>query len=149
MEAIKRFIYIALALLLLLSFASCGNGEKPFEAEMLSEVNEEREKNGLSELTLNSELCGNALVRAEEIASEDNISHIRPDGSGCFTVLTVDYSAAGENLAKGQETPEEAVKNWMNSEAHRENILSDKFSQAGFACYESGGTKYWVQLFIG
>ncbi len=133
----------------MLSFTSCGNSEKPFETEMLNAVNEERLKNGLSELTLNTELCENAQVRAEEISSEDAISHVRPDGSGCFTVLTVDYSAAGENLAKGQETPEEAVENWMNSEAHRENILSDKFSQAGFACYESGGTKYWVQLFIG
>lgn len=116
---------------------------------MLNAVNEERAKNGLPELTLNSELCENAQIRAEEISSQDDISHVRPDGSGCFTVLTVNYSAAGENLAEGQESPEEAVKEWMKSEAHRENILSDKFSQAGFACYESGGTKYWVQLFIG
>ncbi len=138
-----------LALLVLLSFASCGSGAKPYETEMLNAVNEERAKNGLPELTLNGELCENALVRAQEISSQDGISHVRPDGSGCFTVLTVDYSAAGENLAKGQKSPEEAVEEWMESEAHRENILSDKFSQVGFAHCESGGIEYWVSLFIG
>lgn len=62
-----------------------------FESEMLELCNQQRRANGKPDLTLNKTLCANAAVRAEEISRDDWFSHQRPDGTMCFTAVTVDY----------------------------------------------------------
>ncbi len=59
-----------------------------------------------------------------------------PNGCSCSY-------AYGENLARGQRTPEEAMEDWMNSPGHRRNILSNRFDEIGIGI--SGN--YWVQDF--
>lgn len=68
--------------------------------------------------------------RATEISS--NMSHTRPDGKECFTVLkemNISYNYAGENIGGGYSSPEAVVKGWMNSEGHRDNILDPYFTK--------------------
>lgn len=120
-----------------------------FESEMLELCNQQRRANGKPELTLNKTLCANAAVRAEEISRDDWFSHQRPDGTMCFTAVTVDYMTCGENIAYGTRTASATVAAWMDSPGHRANILSDEFTQAGFGCYEIDGVRYWTQFFIG
>ena len=120
-----------------------------FESEMLELCNQQRRANGKPDLTLNKTLCANAAVRAEEISRDDWFSHQRPDGTTCFTAVTVDYMTCGENIAYGTRTASATVAAWMDSPGHRANILSDEFTQAGFGCYELGGVRYWTQFFIG
>ena len=60
----------------------------------------------------------------------------------------VAYRSAGENIARGQSSPEEVVRAWMNSEGHRANILGESFTSLGVGVYKSGGTYAWTQLFI-
>ena len=120
-----------------------------FESEMLELCNQQRRANGKPELTLNKTLCANAAVRAEEISRDDWFSHQRPDGTTCFTAVTVDYMTCGENIAYGTRTASATVAAWMDSPGHRANILSDEFTQAGFGCYERDGVRYWTQFFIG
>ena len=52
----------------------------------------------------------------------------------------------GENITGGQKTPEKVVKEWMNSEGHKNN-----FRYSGVGClHKSKGiyTYYdWVQIF--
>ena len=120
-----------------------------FESEMLELCNQQRRANGKPDLTLNKTLCANAAVRAEEISRDDWFSHQRPDGSMCFTAVTVDYMTCGENIAYGTRTASATVAAWMDSPGHRANILSDEFTQAGFGCYELDGVRYWTQFFIG
>ncbi|MNR50485.1 Cysteine-rich secretory protein family protein [compost metagenome] len=57
----------------------------------------------------------------------------------------ITFRYAGENIAKGQRTPEEVVKDWMNSPGHRKNILNPHYTMIGVG-YFSG---LWVQEFIG
>lgn len=120
-----------------------------FESEMLELCNQQRCANGKPDLTLNKTLCANAAVRAEEISRDDWFSHQRPDGTMCFTAVTVDYMTCGENIAYGTRTASATVAAWMDSPGHRANILSDEFTQAGFGCYELDGVRYWTQFFIG
>lgn len=120
-----------------------------FESEMLELCNQQRRANGKPDLTLNKTLCANAAVRAEEISRDDWFSHQRPDGTTCFTAVTVDYMTCGENIAYGTRTASATVAAWMDSPGHRANILSDEFTQAGFGCYELDGVRYWTQFFIG
>ena len=51
--------------------------------------------------------------------------------------------ALGENLAKGQLTAEEVVRDWMNSEGHRINILQPVFTEVGVGIFRD----MWVQNF--
>lgn len=60
----------------------------------------------------------------------------------------ISYKTAGENIAKGQKTPEAVVNAWMNSEGHRANILNPNYTQMGLG-YTADGTVYWCQMFIG
>lgn len=120
-----------------------------FESEMLELCNQQRRANGKPDLTLNKTLCANAAVRAEEISRDNWFSHQRPDGTTCFTAVTVDYMTCGENIAYGTRTASATVAAWMDSPGHRANILSDEFTQAGFGCYELDRVRYWTQFFIG
>ena len=117
--------------------------------QVLSLVNSERAKYGLSPLTYDSVLSRAADIRAVEIKSL--FSHTRPDGTSCFTVLDevgYSYRKAGENIAYGQQSAKEVMDAWMNSEGHRANILGD-YDYIGIGVYESGGTIYWSQMFCG
>ena len=146
----KRFICVllCLCLCLLCSCAAKGNNDK-IVGDILSLCNEEREKLGLGSLTIDEALCQSALIRANEISTEGNFSHVRPDGSGCFTVLTGEYSFAGENLATGENDGEKIVSAWMASPDHRANIIKPEFTKAGIAIVNSGDTYYVAMLFLG
>ncbi len=132
---------------------SVSGAQTGFESDMLKQVNAQRAKNGKSALTLNQSLCASARVRASEIAKDGCFSHIRPDGSGCFTAISgVSYRTAGENIAMGTwgyYGVDEIMDGWMNSEGHRANILNGDFSEVGFGCVVVNGNGYWVQMFIG
>lgn len=121
-----------------------------YAAEVLRLVNIERSKEGLSELTTNESLRNAANIRAIEI--KKLFSHDRPDGTSCFTVLDevgISYRAAGENIAYGQESPEEVVDGWMNSEGHRANILEEMFGKMGVGIHiDQDGHIGWAQLFM-
>jgi uncharacterized protein YkwD len=121
-----------------------------YENEVITLVNEERAKYGLSPLSKDDGASKVARVRAKEIVK--SFSHTRPDGTSCFTAakeLGVTYRSAGENIAFGYSSPKQVVKGWMNSEGHRKNILSSSFSKIGVGCFESSGVLYWSQFFIG
>ena len=115
--------------------------------QVLNLVNSERARYGLKALTYDSHLSSAADIRAVEIKSL--FSHTRPDGRSCFTALDevgYSYRKAGENIAYGQNSANEVVTAWMNSEGHRANILGD-YDYIGIGVYESGGVIYWSQMF--
>ena len=119
-----------------------------YAVSVLDLVNENRASYGLAPLTLASDLCDDADIRAEEIVSL--FSHTRPDGSSCFTVIDGSYRRVAENIAAGLATPEETVDQWMNSPGHRANILDPELRELGVGyCYADGSAygHYWVQLF--
>lgn len=112
--------------------------------EVIKLINKERKAAGLPALKKNDALCDDAKVRVDEINS--TFSHTRPDGTLCFTAITVPYGYAGENIAKGQTTPEDVMDCWMNSDGHRKNILSKDYTSVGVGYDPS--TNCWVQIFI-
>lgn len=123
-----------------------------FAQELLTLVNNERTKNGLSALTLgDANLNAAAEKRAQEVAK--TASHTRPDGTNCFTVLKeygVSDTATGENAAWGETTPEKVVADWMASEGHRVNIMDPaaKYMCLGYN-YDANSQwgHNWIQIF--
>lgn len=126
--------------------------EDAYQRSFLNLVNNERARAGLAPVTLGDSIHNAAAqTRAEEIAVVK--SHVRPDGSKCFTVLK-DYNVTdaptGENAAWGSVSPEEVVNAWMNSEGHRANILNPEARKMSVGYYYNSTTTWghqWIQLF--
>jgi uncharacterized YkwD family protein len=114
--------------------------------QVVSLVNKERANAGLSALASDSALTSMALVKAKDMYNNNYFSHTSPTYGSPFAMMTafgIKYSYAGENIAKGQRTPQEVMTAWMNSAGHRQNILSPNFAKIGVAYYNGE----WVQEF--
>ena len=84
--------------------------------------------------------------------TSENFSHISAIYGKTFNIMkdkSIRYNVAGENLA-GNDSSEEAVKAWMNSENHRDNILDEEYDYTAICVVDSPiDGKIFVQLFIG
>ena len=126
--------------------AKSGQTEKQ---KVINLVNQERQKAGLKPLKENWELSRVAQFKAEDMKEKHYFDHNSPTYGSPFKMMTdfgIHYNYAGENIAQGQQTPEAVMQAWMNSQGHRENILSPNFTQIGVG-YVSG-SNIWVQQFI-
>ncbi len=127
---------------------------------VIDSTNAEREKAGLPPLRYNSLLEYSAQQYAADMQRRDFFSHETPEGGtlqervqatgyGAITLETcgcdwfrVDF---GENLAKGQQSVVQVMRDWMASPKHREAILSPQFQDIGIGL----AGRYWVQHFGG
>lgn len=127
---------------------SAGTTEKSnFASEVVTLVNKERANAGLKPLTVHAKLTTVALDKAKDMSDNNYFSHTSPTHGSPFDMMKaygISYGYAGENIAKGQRTPQEVMNSWMNSQGHRENILSPNFTKIGVGYYNG----YWVQEFI-
>jgi uncharacterized YkwD family protein len=118
--------------------------------QVIELTNAERRKNGLSDLQGDTKLSGVAQKKSEDMRQNHYFSHTSPTYGSPFDMMRdfgVTYKTAGENIAQGQQTPEQVVQAWMNSEGHRKNILSKDFTHIGVG-YDQNG-HHWTQMFIG
>ncbi|WP_163538772.1 CAP domain-containing protein [Gracilibacillus sp. YIM 98692] len=121
-----------------------------FEQQVVDLTNEERAKHGLAELQADTELSKVAREKSNDMATNGYFSHQSPTYGSPFDMLKqygISYRTAGENIAKGQRSPEEVVNAWMNSQGHRANILNENFTHIGVGHVAEGN--HWTQLFIG
>jgi len=115
-------------------------------------VNQERAANGLAALKVNAKLTTVAETKAADMRDNNYFSHTSPTYGSPFDMMKkfgVSYTAAGENIAMGQQTPQAVMTGWMNSSGHRANILNSSFTEIGVGYVTAGnGQTYWVQEFI-
>jgi hypothetical protein len=104
--------------------------------KLLDTTNRVRISNGLSPLKENSLLTIAASKKADDMFEKNYWSHFGPSGETpwAFIIDTgYEYEYAGENLAKNFMFSEDVVSAWMDSKAHRENILNGRFDEVGYA----------------
>ena len=121
-----------------------------FEREVVRLVNVERTKAGLKELTYDWELSRVARIKSQDMKDNKYFSHNSPTYGSPFDMMKsfgIRYRSAGENIARGQATPQAVVNAWMNSSGHRANILNPSFTHIGVGYVASG--RYWTQMFVG
>ncbi|WP_100408178.1 SafA/ExsA family spore coat assembly protein [Bacillus solitudinis] len=127
------------------------NNVKSLEQQVLNLTNKERANYGLKPLRANWELARVARYKSADMRDKRYFSHTSPTYGSPFDMMRnfgVRYSSAAENIAMGQQTPEQVVKDWMNSEGHRKNILSQNVTELGVGYAQGGsGRHYWTQLF--
>lgn len=114
-------------------------------------VNAERRAAGCAGLTLDRRLIAAAARHAADMADRGYFAHESPAGDGAADRVSdagYRWSAYGENIARGQDGPDEVVDGWMNSPEHRANILDCGLHQVGVGMsFGDGHTPYWVQDF--
>ncbi len=82
-----------------------------FESQVAGLVNGERAANGLSALSFNGFITGNAEAWSIYMATGNSFQHSHSFPAG-----------GGENIAAGYGAPGDVGAAWMNSEVHRVNI---------------------------
>ncbi|MCA1319547.1 CAP domain-containing protein [Bacillus tianshenii] len=121
-----------------------------FEKKVVELTNAERAKQGLAPLELDEELSKVAKEKSNDMKKNNYFAHNSPTYGSPFDMMKqfgIEYRTAGENIAMGQQSPEEVVNAWMNSEGHRANIMNGEFTHIGVGHVEDGN--YWTQMFIG
>lgn len=135
-------VYLVIAFLMMIAFkqGSIHNVlgfATDISVEKLAQLtNEQRQKNNLSPLTLNSTLSLAAQRKAENMLQENYWSHYSPDGKTPWDFILgagYKYEYAGENLAKNFLFSNGVVDAWMNSTTHRDNILKREYTEVGYA----------------
>lgn len=127
------------------------------ERQAFELLNQRRIENGLQPVIWSDEVAKVARIHSQNMAKNNFFSHQGLDG------LMVDKRAdafglknwrrIGENIAynRGYANPVEyAVLRWMQSESHRENLLSNKWKESGVgvAIAPDGKTYYFTQVFM-
>ncbi|MCQ6267316.1 CAP domain-containing protein [Fictibacillus sp. WQ 8-8] len=129
------------------------SGNQGYSQEMIQRVveltNQERRKYGLSDLKWDPSLTNVAQVKANDMEKNNYFSHNSPTYGSPFEQMDkmdIPYSSAGENIAVGQQSPEQVVNDWMNSEGHRKNILNPDYTHIGIGYTDN--EDFWAQEFI-
>ena len=109
------------------------------EETVLRLINEARVKNGLAKYTMGSKLLKIARLKSQDMVNKSYFSHTSPTYGTPFKMMqnySIAYKSAGENIA-GNPSIEDAVSSWLNSQTHRENILSKEFNYIGVGITKS------------
>lgn len=125
---------------------------KAMENEVIRLVNIQRKNAGLPALKANWQLSKTARYKSQDMINKNYFSHISPTYGSPFDMMEsfgIRFSAAGENIAYGQNTPEQVMNSWMNSSGHKANILSPAYTEIGVGfAKDKYGRCYWTQMFI-
>jgi uncharacterized protein YkwD len=103
------------------------------EQDLFAATNRVRDKHGLSRLRHNDALANVARAHSKDMMESGFVGHISPSTGRPVDRLRaakVTHLVVRENVAQAYST-EEAMRELMNSPAHRENILSRDVTEVG------------------
>ena len=117
-------------------------------------TNVERAKAGVAPVKREDSLTRAAHWMADDMATKNYFSHEDCKGRHIEPRLPdfgyKGYAMIGENIAGGQQSPEQVVVEWMRSPGHRANLLNPDFREIGVAYVHAPNSDlqdYWVQDF--
>lgn len=124
------------------------------EEAIRQRINKERQKKGLQPLKSNEKLRKVARDYSRQMNQGKFFSHYDPKGKSVSDRVQgagLKYQWVGENLFKSVNAPdviEAAVRGWMKSKGHRENILRPQFTETGVGLWKDGNTYHATQIFL-
>lgn len=123
-------------------------------AVLVDLANKDRNENRLDGLKINPVLTKAAQLKADDMAAKSYFAHTSPTGIEpwhWFEEAGYKFSYAGENLAVDFSDSAAVNSAWMNSAAHRANILEQNYTEIGIATaqgfYQGRPTTFVVQEF--
>ncbi len=126
------------------------------ERQIFALINGERSKNGLPELKWSETLAAVARMHSDDMANVQFFSHRGSDGSmvddRADRLGLGSWLAIGENIAymRGFDDPAGlAVSKWLESTAHRKNLLGQNWKESAVGVAMSDeGTYYITEVFL-
>jgi hypothetical protein len=107
---------------------------------LLIDSNQARQSAHKAVLVESAQLDQAATAKAQDMVNRNYWSHLTPDGKTPWTFIDgagYHYQKAGENLAYGFATSSDVVKGWLNSPAHKDNLLDGAYQNVGFGVVNS------------
>ena len=126
------------------------------ERQVFDLINKKRAAIGLVPLTWNDDLAAVARAHSQDMADQNFFSHRGSDGTmvddRADKLGVRDWAAIGENIAfeRGFDNAAEfAVERWMESPAHKQNLLDQRWKETGMGvAILPDGTYYFTQVFL-
>lgn len=109
-------------------------------------INDARAKAGISKLVADSNVFKVAKLKVQDMVKSNYFSHNSPTYGSPFEMLKkygITYKVAGENIA-GNPSLEAAVTAWLNSDTHKQNILSNSYNYVGIGVEKSDTYGYII-----
>lgn len=134
----NNLIQIFLLAVFALSWGFLANAAE-IDKSIILQTNQERVKAGLQELKESEFLDEAAKLKVQDMAGKNYFAHTSPEGTDPWHWLEevgYQYKYAGENLAMNFSSASSAHRAWMKSQSHKENILSDHYTEIGVAVAE-------------
>lgn len=123
-------------------------------AVVVNLTNDQRGGYAAAPLRHSSTLDAAAQQKAQHMAAHSYFAHFAPDGTSpwyFFDQAGYAYAHAGENLAVHFTDSAQIVQAWMQSPAHKENIINRDYTEIGVGTargtFDGHETIYVVQLF--
>jgi len=139
----SRRITIAICLMAALALVGVSCTKNAAAQDSLNRVSDARSARGLRPLGLDDTLVNKAQAWANHMAATRTVSHsVLTAGAGS------NWSVLGENVGWARSIAE-MQSMFMNSPAHRANILSSRYNRIGTGVAEVNGQYYVVQVFAG
>jgi len=118
------------------------------------QINKIRQEHGLEPLEANDALAKVARAYSREMAQKNFFSHIDSEGTNPAKRVSasgISYWIVAENLFMSTNALQPvslAVKGWMASPGHQQNILRSGVTETGVGVWREGTTYYITQLFL-
>ncbi|MDH2390981.1 CAP domain-containing protein [Streptomyces sp. HNM0663] len=127
-----------------------GGGDASLARQVADLANQERAKAGCAPLRVDSRLQAAAQAHADDMAARNYYEHTSPEGKSAgdrMEAAGYDWRTWGENIHKSPKDARTAMRDWMDSPGHRENILNCEFKDLGVGVNLSSNGPWWVQNF--
>jgi uncharacterized protein YkwD len=128
-----------------------GDEASVYEKEVADLANKSRVENSMGTLILDSLASAVARKHSQDMCNRGYFSHTNLEGMQPWDRMKqagLSFSASGENIAKGQQTPSQVHSSWMNSSGHRANILNTSFTHIGVGYVPCNNVPLWTQIFF-
>jgi uncharacterized protein YkwD len=160
-DAAMRRVFLVMPCVMVLSgiplaFAQTKDDSQDFklsdeEQTIFDLTNKAREKEKLPPLKLNPLLTRIARAHSANMAKQGKLSHDLDGKNPSERMKDAGYAASwgGENVANSDGyTASSIFEMWMESKAHKENILKDKYKEIGVGLAKNAkGEVYYTQVF--
>ncbi|PZA08805.1 CAP domain-containing protein [Meiothermus sp. PNK-Is4] len=141
---------------MLFSLALAQSAPSALELEVLARTNQERVAQGLRPLEWDNSAAQVARAHGLDMLRRGYFAHLNPEGESAADRLRKAGLAeveVGENLALYENYPDakipaEAVRGWMNSPHHRDNLLKPSYTHLGVGLVRQGNRVVVVQNFL-
>lgn len=121
------------------------------EQKLLNLLNEDRTRNGLSALSMDSELSALARAKSQDMLENGYFAHESPTLGNAAAMLDnsgYDYQGVGENIAH-HASVEKADAAFLSSPGHRANMMGSQWEKVGIGVAEDeNGFVYVTELFV-